>query len=345
MKNRKALFIVFFIFTLHSFSQEFSTPVDYLSYISKEQQDITKNMWKYTKSIAHSKSARKIDATRKNLIKSIQSAKKNISNLKEGYKGDVEYKDEVINYLSFSENMVSQDYSKIVDMQEVAEQSYDFMEAYIMTKDLVNKKMADEYDKVTVAQKSFALKYHISLQDSESDLAKKMKLSNEVFQYQNEIYLIFFKCNITDALLSTSVQNKDIAAIQQNANSLMTYTDEGLNKLKTIAAYKNDNSLKSNTIKTLEIYKKVGEEYAPKVIDFYMFNTKFEETKTAMDRKSAKERTKEDVDNFNKMVKEVNVKINDFNTLNINFINEKNKSIIEWNNASEKFISKHVPND
>ncbi|VXB73228.1 conserved exported hypothetical protein [Flavobacterium sp. 9AF] len=345
MSFKKSFFLILFFITLNSFSQNIATPIDYLSYISKEQQNIAKNMWKYTKSVAHSKSARKIDATRKSLLNSIQLAKKNISGLKEGYKSDIEYRDVVINYLIFSENMISQDYSKIIDMQEVAEQSYDFMEAFIMTKDLVNQKMAEEYEKVDVAQKSFALKYNIILNDSESDIAKKMKISNEVFQYQNETYLIFFKCNITDALLLASVQKKDIAAIQQNSSTLSSYVDEGLEKLKTMNSYNNDASLKNITIKTLEMYKKTNEEYVPNVIDFYMFNTKFHETKTALESKSAKERTKEEVDNFNKMVNDVNKKINDFNNLNVQIINQKNKTIAEWNATSEKFISKHVPND
>lgn len=345
MKIKKLLTALCLLLTLSGFSQKFDTPVAYLSYISKEQQNIANNTWKYTKSIAHSKSARKIEATRKNLIKSIQLAKKNISALKDGYNGDVDYKNVVVDYLTVSENLISQDYAKIVDMQEVAEQSYDFMEAYIMTKDLVNKKIAEENDKVTVAQKSFALKYNITLQETQSDLAEKMKISNEVFKYQNELYLIFFKCNITDVMLSSSIQKKDIAAIQQNASSLVAFAEEGLNKLKTIESFKNDNSFKNSTIKTLEMYKKIGEEYPPKVIDFFMFNSKFEETRTALERKSAKERTKSEVDSFNKMVNEVNKKINDFNTLNTNSVNEKNKGIIDWNTSSEKFISKHVPND
>lgn len=345
MKTKKIFFVLVFLISLASFSQKFNTPVDYLSYISNEQQAIAKNTWKYTKSIAHSKSARKIDATRKNLIKSIQLAKKNITALKEGYNGDVDYKNVVVDYLTVSENLISQDYAKIVDMQEVAEQSYDFMEAYIMTKDLVNKKIEEENDKVTVAQKSFALKYNITLQESQSDLSEKMKISNEVFKYQNELYLIFFKCNITDVMLASSVQAKDIAAIQQNASSLIAFADEGLNKLKTIESFKKDNSFKESTIKTLEMYKKIGEEYPPKVVEFFMFNSKFEETRTALERKSAKERTKNEVDDFNKMVNDVNKKINDFNTLNTSVINEKNKGIIAWNTSSEKFISKHVPND
>ena len=75
---RKFLFATtLFLLTSNVIAQNFKTPVEYLEYISKEQNAISKNMWKYTKTIAHSKSARKIDATRKNLVKTIQNAKNN----------------------------------------------------------------------------------------------------------------------------------------------------------------------------------------------------------------------------------------------------------------------------
>ena len=73
-------------------AQEFNTPVDYLSHIGKEQDLIAKSTWKYTKTVAHSKSARRIDNTRKQLVTSIQNATKKISAIKDGYKGDQEYK-------------------------------------------------------------------------------------------------------------------------------------------------------------------------------------------------------------------------------------------------------------
>ena len=90
-------------------AQNFKTPVEYLEFINKEESAISKNMWKYTKTIAHSKSARKIDATRKNLVKTIQTAKNNISKLKDGYKGDIVYRDQVVNYLSVSEIIINED--------------------------------------------------------------------------------------------------------------------------------------------------------------------------------------------------------------------------------------------
>lgn len=343
---RKFLFATtLFLLTSNVIAQNFKTPVEYLEYISKEQNAISKNMWKYTKTIAHSKSARKIDANRKNLVKTIQTAKNNISKLKDGYKGDVIYRDQVVNYLSVSEIIINEEYSKIVDMQEVAEQSYDFMEAYIMTRDLVNKKMDDEHEILVQGQKEFAKKYNITLTDNESELGKKMKISNEVFSYHTEFYLIFFKCNITDLMLSKAVEQKDIPSIQQNASSLLLYSEEGLQKITEKQPFKNDKTLLESTKKSMELYKKSATEYIPAVIDFLMFNTKFEEAKISLERKKDNERTKEEIDNYNQMVKDINKRINDFNKISSKFTQDKNNMINQWNTTGEQFISRHVPND
>jgi len=324
-------------------AQEFKTPVDYLNYIGKEQENISRSMWKYTSAVAHSKSARRIDNTRKLLVKSIQTASKKIAALKDGYKGDIEYRNQTLEYLSISEKNINEEYDKIIDMQEVAEQSYDAMEAYIMTRDLVNKKIDAENEKAELAQKNFCAKYNITLSENTSELGQKIKISNEVFAYHTELYLIFFKANITDLYLSNAIEKNDIGGIQQNATTLIQYADEGLEKLKSIKPFGTDNSMVLITKKALEFYKKQGQQFAPKIVEFMMFNEKFENAKKSLESKADKDRTKEEIDNYNAMVKQVNKEIDNYNKINgVNF-QEKNAVINQWNTTGDTFISTHVP--
>lgn len=343
MKLKLSLLVLFF--QLFALAQEFKTPIDYLNYIGKEQDLIAKSTWKYTKTVAHSKSARRIDNTRKQLVTSIQNASKKIAAVKDGYKGDQEFKNQILDYLSIVEKNINEEYSKIIDMQEVADQSYDLMEAYILTRDLVNEKLDAEHEKIVNAQKSFALKYNIILTEDTSDLSKKMQKSNEVFKYRTELYLIFFKVYVTDSYLSVAIENKDLAAIEQNKNALIQYADEGIEKLNIIKTYNNDSSILNATKKTLEFFKKVGEDYAPKVTNFLMFSDKFENAKKTLESKKDKDRTKEEIDNYNSMVKQINGEINSFNKdNNVNF-QEKTKVINNWNIVADNFVSKHVPLD
>jgi len=343
MKSRLTLALLFIV--LCSFSQDFKTPVDYLNYLGKEQQVVAKSTWKYTSAVAHSTSARRIETTRKQLVKSIQTSSKKIEALKNGYKGDVSFKDKLLTYLYFAEKNINEEYSKIVDMQDVAQQSYDFMEAYILTRDMVNKKLDDELEKVTLAQSEFALKYNIKLRSEESDLGKKIKLSNEVFNYHTFLYLIFFKVNITDLQLTNAANKRDIAAMEQNASSLQKFADEGLEKIKTIAPYKKDDSLLDETKRALQFYKNVAEEFTPKVVSYLMFQDKFENAKKTMESKSQSDRTKEEIDNFNAMVKQINKEIATYNKLIAANDQEKINVLNNWNASGDGFISQHIPQD
>lgn len=333
------------ILTTIGFAQDFKSPTDYLSFINKEQTTISKSTWKYTSAVAHSKSARRIDNTRKQLIKNIQTAKKKISDLKDGYKGDVEYRNQVIQYFDFSEKNLNEEYDKIINMQEVAEQSYDYMEAYLLMRDLINEKLDAENEKVNVGFKSFASKYNIRLSDEDSELSKKFKISNEVFDYHTVLYLIFFKVNFTDSNLTKAIESKELGAIQQNANSLIQYADEGLTKIKTIKPFNGDSAILNATKKALEYYKKQAQQYVPIAVNFLMFNDKFENAKKSIEAKSEKNRTKEEVNNYNTMVKQVNKEIDNFNKSNDSNFQEKQSILDNWNSVGDAFISNHVPND
>jgi uncharacterized protein YlxW (UPF0749 family) len=341
----KLLLIFFLAVSANVAAQEFKSAVDYLNYIEKEQGQISKSTWKYTTAVAHSKSARRIDNTRKQLVKSIEAAQKKISALKDGYKGDLEYRNQVLQYLDICKININEEYSKLIDMQEVAEQSYDAMEAYLLMRDLVNEKLDSETAKVESAFRSFALKYNITITDGSSALGEKIKLSNEVFDYHTSLYLIFFKVSFTDGNLVNSIEKKDLSAIQQNANTLIQYADEGLAKLKAIKPYKGDSSMINIAKKSLEYFKKEAQQYVPKIVEFIMFNDKFENARKTMEAKTANDRSKEEIDNYNAMVKQVNKEIDNYNKTNNANFQEKNNILNEWNNAGENFISGHVPVD
>ncbi|RYJ51894.1 hypothetical protein DR871_006510 [Flavobacterium petrolei] len=344
MKSTFTLLLLLLVTTFTN-AQEFKTPVDYLNYISKETDIISRTTWKYTSAVAHSKNARKIDVTRKTLVKSIQNATKKIEALKDGYKGDMEYKNQLLTYLAISEKQINQEYEKIINMQEVAEQSYDFMEAFIMARDLVNTKINEEVDKLNVNQKRFATKYGIQIGEDKSELGKKMKISNEVFENHTQLYLIFFKVNFTESVLMKAIADNNLNAIQQNSNALEQYSNEGFEKLKTFQPYKNDLMLVNATKKVLEFSKKEALEFVPGVVAFMMLNQKFQESKKIMDDKAANARSKAEIDNFNSLVNILNKELGTYNKLNTKFNTERSNAINNWNTTGTNFISKHVPID
>ena len=65
----------------------------------------------------------------------------------------------------------------------------------------------------------------------------------------------------------------------------------------------------------------MAENDAPKVVDFFLKSEDFEKIKKAMDAKSNK--TKEDIDAYNKAVKDINATVNISNQTNNNINNNR----------------------
>ena len=331
------------LFCQSIFSQEFSSASAYLDFVSNEQQTITKDMWKYTKAVAHDKSDRNIERKRKNLIKSVEKSIKKIEDANT-FEGE-EYKKQVLNNLVLYKNLLREDYEKVIDMKAVAEKSYDMMEAYINAKEMTSQKMTEAQQLYEDNFKEYAQKHNINIVDTETDLGKKMKISGEVFDYYNEIYLIFFKVNFNESYLMDAIEKNNVSAIQQSANALQQSAEEGLNELEKIEAYKKDNSLLKSTEKAFKFYIDEVENKIPEITSFLILNEDFAKIKKAIDDTPQRKRTKEQVDAYNKKVKEVNAAVNNYNKLNNSLYEDRQVVINRINKANEEFLARHIPND
>ena len=173
-------------------AQDYDNPVEYLSAISKQRENVSKKFMAYVSASAHRKREKKVEALRAKLLDEVQEAKMNISGLP-SFKGEKGYRDSTVNFLKLYYNVLNEDYSKIINMEEIAEQSYDAMEAYMMAQEMVNKKLDEGNDKMRLATEAFAAKNNITLTKDNSELGDKMKQVHEVNKYHTVIYLIFFK--------------------------------------------------------------------------------------------------------------------------------------------------------
>ncbi|SFU42579.1 hypothetical protein SAMN05216480_10388 [Pustulibacterium marinum] len=336
-------FSLFFFGFAQVEAQEKNKALEYLEFLSKENEKLNTQVWQYTKAVAHDKRPRKIEKTRKNLVTQIQLSKRKISQMP-SVDGDDTYKNEFVNYLTIYENSINNDYAKIVDLKEIAEQSYDAMEAYILLQEKVDEKMEHASTEIDSAQATFAKKYNINLvAGQESDLSKKMKISNAVFQHKNAAYLPFFKANFQENLLIGSLGSHNVGDIQQKASALQAFAQEGLDSLQTIQAYNNDSSIIDVTKKVLLFYKEEAEISVPEMIDFMLLNDKITKMQQALESKKAKDRTKEEIDEYNNLVKQVNTEVAKFNKTNERLNQERTVLLTEWETVSNNFLSKHIP--
>jgi len=339
MKNI-VLFSVLFICGI-GYSQDMTNASTYMKYFSDESEVIQQDMWDYTRSVSHGRSARKVEKRRKELINSSNSALAKVEQSKD-YNGSSEYKDAVIEFFRIVNIVLKEDYAKIVDMEAIAEQSYDNMETYMMARELASDKQSEAANNLANAQRKFAADYNVELIESVDPLDEKMEIAGDVYDHYNEIYLIFFKSNKQEGYLLDALSAGNLSEIEHNRKALISTVEEGVGKLENVELYSGDKSMVEATEVLFKFYEKEAEDIQL-AIDYFLKMENFKKVKESFDQIKEKDRTQENVDQYNNAVNEMNAAIEAYNTKNDE--NNKLRSILidGWNTAAEKFTNKHVP--
>lgn len=336
------LSILFLFSSFNSFAQKFNSAVEYMDYIGEQYKQLVDDQWSYTSAVANDKSAKKIESKRRELINSNKTAQNNIKKMP-GFNGNTKYRDSVVSFLQLNYNVLNEDYEKIVNMEEVAEQSYDAMEAYLLAQEMASEKINNASKMLSEVEKEFAKENNINLIEGESSKkAKKLEKASKMYKYYNKIYLIFFKCYKQEAYLLDAINRGDVNDMEQNNNALLEYSEEGLEELGKLAPYNGDNSLIAAAKDMLMFYKNEAEKETPNIINFFIKKEKFDSINAAFQTKKKNQRTKEDVDSYNNAVNEYNEATNSYNATNENLNKNRSKKLDNWNNTTKKFTKKHV---
>lgn len=340
VKLFSVLFISFLAVNL-SVAQDFKVPGDYLGYIGGEYIRIAKEQWDYSSAVAHGKRAKLVEKRRKDLLVAINEAKRNVSRMPSINKSTA-FRDSVVSYFKLVYHLVNEDYAKIVNMEDVAEQSYDLMEAYMLAKELASEKAAVASDMVSAEQERFAVENNIKLVSNESKLGKKMREAGRVFEYYNDVYLIFFKAYKQNEYLTSAIEKNDINAIEQNRNALLNYAKDGQEKIKQFVRFDGDESLSTACREVLAHYADKAQSKVPQLIGFFTAKDKFDKIKESFDQIKPTDRTQEDIDLYNTGIKEMNAESQRYNDINQKLFDSYKKVLDNWNKKGETFLSGHI---
>lgn len=330
--------VVFIINPLKA--QDYSNPGSYMQYFSDQNKQISKDSWDYMSAIARGKNARKVDSRRKDLLKTLLDAKRKIAAVRP-YKDDKALRDSTVSYIQLTYNILHEDYDKIVDLEEIAEQSYDNMETYMLVRKKASQKLSEASDAFQLEQKRFGAVHNVTIIEDESRLGKKMARAGKAFDYYDDLYLIFFKSQIQESKMVTALNTSDINAAEQCKNSLKQYTEQGLLSLKEVKAYQGDASLIVACKNLFNFYKKESELKAPIMIDFFLKKENYDKMNSAMKAKG-KSATNEEINSYNESLKEYNKIVNSYNLINIEVNKERTEKLNAWNNAVKDFLDKHA---
>jgi hypothetical protein len=323
-------------------AQSFETPVDYLNHINKANNDLTVKYLVYLSAVSHGKSARKVEKRRFEVVNAITDTRYAISTMPP-WKGDRSLKDTSVAYLKILFSVFSEDYGKIVNMEEIAEQSYDAMEAYLLAQEKAYEKLNEAGKRQHEMQKVFAAKNNINLiDDGESDIEAKSRIVSEVMDHCNDVYLVFFKCYKQEAYLMDAISKKNLVAIEQSLSSLKKFTAEGIEKLKDIKPYGGDASLIAACRKMMTYYNAETDKGSV-ISDYFLKEEEFNKIKKQFDAKPAGKRTQQDVDQFNNAVNDINNVLSKFNNTMNDLNKQGNAALNDWNKTYSKYMDEHMP--
>ena len=321
-------------------AQNFKTPNDYLTYVGNETDALSNSIWQYTSAIAHSRSVSYLDQQRLNLLNDCKNITRKVKGLTNGYNGDVEYKNQLLDYFTLIESEINTEYKKATEIQNGLK-SFEEIEKYTLERSLANNIIKEQIDKLNVYQKVFADKYQIKITENDSPVGVKMKISNEVFKYHSKFYLIFLKINMAESNLIDAISKNDLAATEKNLEVLRTANSYGYSKLKLIEAYKDDKTLLEKTQTFLDFTKKEIAEFGDAAVNYLKIKKNFDVQKELLEKKinlSNKER-----EDYNNAAQEKNFSFKAYARINDYYNAEREKIIKDWNLTGDKFIDAYVP--
>jgi hypothetical protein len=343
MNLRVSLLLFFSLMLLpgRSFAQVFESAGQYMDHITTANEALTEKYLLYLSGMSHGKSARKVEKRRLEVVQAISDTKFSIMGMPP-YKGDRTLKDTTVAYLKILNSVFNEDYGKIVNMEEIAEQSYDLMEAYMLAQEKAGEKLQQASERQNEMQRKFAAKNNITLIENESVSEAKMKIAAEVMKHYDEVYLVFFKSYKQEAYLMDAVNQKNVNSIEQNINSLQSFSEQGLEKLKGMKGYNNDASLIIACSNQLNFYKEEAKKGSA-MTDFFLKEENFTKLKKQFNSKPAAKRTQQDVDQFNKAVQDINDAGDDYNAINNDLNKQRGKTLDGWNNTVKKYMDEYIP--
>lgn len=336
------LSIVLLCLWMAAFAQDLDQPGAYMTAISNAHKEMDQKYMAYTSAAAHGKRARKVEKLRLQVLESISNSKDKVADIAY-YKGDNSLRQSNIDYINFCYTIFNEDYAKIVNTEEIAEQSFDEMQTLLLLREKVDEKLKVAVAKVNQASKDFAAKYKVNLIEGKDELGEKMAQASKVSKYYKPIFLIFFKCNWQDNALTKALKENKLNDAEQSRNSITKFADEGLMALEAIQNFEGDASLKMACKQALQGFKGIAEKETPKITDYHLKKENFEKIKKAFEAKSQSDRTQDDVDAYNKAVKEMNVAVNISNAAAEAANAKRNEVYKNWEETVKTFYDTNIP--
>jgi len=315
---------------------------EYLSNLNEIHNRVSVVYLNYISEAAHGNNIRKLEKKRAAVVNTVKQTISEINRIKP-YQNDATLKNAYASYYNVALKVFNEDYGKLINMEEVAEQSYDQMEAYLLAREKANDVLNNSGARLDSAFNTFTAANNITIVENESKISRKLEVASKVNQYYDEIFLIFFKSSKQEMYLVDAFNRNDFSSFEQNRITLQKYAEEGIEKLNALNSFNGDGSLINNCRKVLDFFLEEAKEVAPKQGEYLIKSDNFKQIEKKFSSISKSQLKQDQIDAYNKAVNEMN-EANKILTPMINKLNAQRTQLInQWNSSVSRFLDSHTP--
>ena len=300
--SKKWLFVLLFVGTNLSFSQDYRNAKAYIVDFGKNEMFIKKSLIDYSITIVESHLEPRSVITANRIISKLENINSVLKSNDKGFQNDTTLRDSFINMNEKSIQYLNDGSLILNDYQEQSGLSFSEIINNLNHRQLEVQKYFDELKKYEVIKKDFGLKYNIGIRNY-NDM--------NVFEYNSIQNVLFYKINIIDDKLISLINEKDKNGVKTCIDLLDGIYNDLLTKT---AIHKNDFSDESLYDATIEYGNFI---YSQKYNLVPIFNDYLEEFESLQKiKKEFKSENPETIMAYNISVRNYNTKKNlFFNTL------------------------------
>ncbi|NVK04326.1 MAG: hypothetical protein HWD92_05860 [Flavobacteriia bacterium] len=315
--------------------------LEYMEEMDDHIEQLKGETWSYLKAATRGRSARTMERRREDLIEELGDVRRDVVELG-SFHGNRSYQQAVLEYLRISDLVMRQDFARLMDLEEVANQSYDAMEAYLLASEIAGNKLDSAFADYADAKATFATEYNIRLVEGEmSRRERRMVAASNALEYYNDMFLVYFRANVQDIIIIDVMNNGDVLELEQNISALKEAAQMSMAVLDTFPDFNGDRKLSRKANELMEFYIELSEEHYPKVVEFYIAKEDFEELHARIESTRERDLTQEDIDTYNAAVENYNQMIEVYNTTNEQLNDLRSEHYEMWEEAVEDFFDEH----
>jgi hypothetical protein len=317
------------------------TAAEYMVGINNELKSVQEASWEYIKATTGDNPS-KAEKKRQVFLFSVTVGISNISAFPP-FKENVNLRDSALAFLNLTKAVMTEDYSRVVNLEPIAETAFDAMEAFILARQRSEHRLAQAGLMMESEFKKFGDLYGVETNADNNPLAAHINEAGTAFNYYNNIYSLFFKNYKQEMYFLQAVSENDVSAADQNRFALVQCANNSLEELKQLPAYNNDDKLKNACSRLLVFYRDEASQTLSMAAQCMVDRDNQQKLKDAYDSKKKGERTAQDEKRFREACDDYYKRQDEFRKKYKLAEAKRQHLLTAWNKAGEDFVKKHVP--